>query len=267
MSKLDKRVAIVTGAGRMGNIGQAVCQAYLDEGAAGVVATDLRDDDAGALYERFGTERFLFLTHDVAEESDWQRVLEATVARFGGLDILVNNAGISIRGNTAALSLDDFRKVMDVNLYGAFLGTKICAPELAKRAADHPGGSAIINVSSMSAYMPTAHSLAYHCSKSALRMMTMCNSREFGPQNIRVNSVHPGPITTPLLREAFKGYAEGGMYANAEAAEAQIAAQTALGRLCEPEHMAPLFVYLASDDSRYVTGTAVQHDGGVGSNF
>ena len=267
MGKLEGRVAIVTGAGRIGNIGQAVCQAFLDEGAAGVVATDLHDAAADELVERFGADRFLFLTHDVADEADWQRVLDATVARFGGLDILVNNAGISIRGNCAALSLEDFRKVMDVNLYGVFLGTKICAPELAKRAPLHPGGSAIVNVSSMSAYMPTAHSLAYHCSKSAVRMLTMCNSKELGPQGIRVNSIHPGPITTPLLREAFKGYAEGGMYADAAEAEAQIAKQTSLGRLCPPEHMAPLFVYLASDDSRYVTGTAVQHDGGVGSVF
>jgi 3alpha(or 20beta)-hydroxysteroid dehydrogenase/cyclopentanol dehydrogenase len=267
MCRLDNRVAIVTGAGRIGNIGQAVCEAFLAEGAAGVVATDLRGEEAAALTERLGGDRFLFLTHDVADEAGWRRVLAATVERFGGLDILVNNAGISVRANSAELGLEEFRKVMDVNLYGCFLGTKVCAPAIAERANRHPGGGAIINVSSMSAYMPSATSFAYHCSKSAVRMLTMCTSKELGPQGIRVNSIHPGPITTPMLREAFHGYARAGLYPSAAEAEAGIAAQTSLGRLCAPEDMAATFVYLASDDARYVTGAAMQHDGGVGSVF
>ncbi|RYD81429.1 MAG: SDR family oxidoreductase, partial [Sphingomonadales bacterium] len=154
-----------------------------------------------------------------------------------------------------------------VNLYGCFLGTRICAPAIAERAKRHAGGGAIINVSSMSAYMATAASTAYHCSKAAVRMLTMCNSKELGPMGIRVNSIHPGPIDTPLLREAFAGYAEHGLFPSAAEAEARIAASTSLGRLCRPEDMAPLFVYLASDDARYVTGTAIAHDGGVGTVY
>ena len=98
-------------------------------------------------------------------------------------------------------------------------------------------------------------------------MLTICNSKELGPQGIRVNSVHPGPIDTPMLREAFKGYAEHGAYADSTDAEARIAASTSLGTLCAPEHIAPLFVYLASDDARYVTGAAIAHDGGVATWF
>ena len=267
MARLKDRVAIVTGAGRPGNIGQAVCEAFLEEGAAGVVATDLRMEDAGALVERFGADRFVFRAHDVACEDDWRAVLALAVARFGGLDILVNNAGKGQSGTSATLSLEDFRSTMDANLYGAFLGTKVCAPAIATRAGRHAGGGSIINVSSMAAYMPNASNIAYHCSKSALRMLTMCNSKELGPQGIRVNSVHPGPIVTPLLEEAFHRYTEAGMYASAEAAEARIAGMSPLGRTGKPAEIARLFVYLASDDAAYVTGTAVAHDGGVGSVF
>jgi len=156
---------------------------------------------------------------------------------------------------------------MAVNLDGAFLGTKLCAPAMAARARRHAGGAAIINVSSMSSYMPNGHNVAYHASKSALRMLTMCASKELGAQGIRVNSVHPGPIVTPLLREAFGRYAKAGMYASVEDAEAQITASSPLGVTGRPEDMAHLFVYLASDEARFVTGTAVAHDGGVGTVF
>ena len=126
----------------------------------------------------------------------------------------------------------------------------------------HAGGTAIVNVSSMAGYMPNGHNVAYHASKSALRMLTMCTSKELGPQGIRVNSVHPGPIVTPLLREAFARYTKAGMYASVEEAEAQITASSPLGVTGRPEDMAHLFVYLASDDARFVTGTAIAHDGG-----
>jgi len=191
MGRLDGRVAIVTGAGRVGNIGQAVCEAFIAKGASGVVTTDLRGDEAEALTERFGDERFQFLEHDVAEEADWRRVLAATIERFGGLDIPVNNAGISVRANSAELSLEDFRRVMDVNVYGCFLGTKVCTPAIAERAGRHPGGGAIINVSSMSAYMPSVTSLPYHCSKAALRMLTMCTSKELGRKETSLRQEAP----------------------------------------------------------------------------
>jgi NAD(P)-dependent dehydrogenase (short-subunit alcohol dehydrogenase family) len=266
LSKLAGRVAIITGTGRDGNIGQAACAAFLEAGAAGVVASDLRDDQAAALTARFGAERFAFVKHDVASLDDWQRVLAVALDRFGGLDVLVNNAGIGKSGTSATLALEDFRQAMDVNLYGAFLGTKVCAPAIAERARAREGTGAIVNVSSMAAYMPNASNIAYHCSKAALRMLTMCTSKELGPA-IRVNSVHPGPIVTPLLASAFRRYAEAGMYASAEDAEQRISASSALGRTGRPDELARMLVYLASDDSSYVTGAAVAHDGGVGTQF
>jgi 3alpha(or 20beta)-hydroxysteroid dehydrogenase len=270
MARLADRVAIVTGAGRPGNIGLAVCEAFLREGATGVIATDMRTEDAAQIAASFDEgypDRFVFLEHDVTSEGGWRHVLDVTQDRFGGLDVLVNNAGIAIAGGTATLALDDLRKVMAVNFDGAFLGTKLCAPAMAARARRYAGGAAIVNVSSMAGYMPNGHNVAYHASKSALRMLTMCASKELGPQGIRVNSVHPGPIVTPLLREAFARYAEAGMYASPEEAEAQITASSPLGVTGRPEDMAHLFVYLASDDARFVTGTAIAHDGGVGSVF
>ena len=266
MLKLEGRIAIVTGTGRPGNIGQAVCAAFLAEGAT-VVASDLRDSQAQALADRFGSDRFAFLRHDVVSIDDWTRVLAATQDRFGGLDVLVNNAGVGKPGTSANLSLEDFRQTMDINLFGAFLGTKVCAPTISARAKVRGGTGAIINVSSMAAYMPNASNIAYHCSKSALRMLTMCTSKELGPQGIRVNSIHPGPIVTPLLESAFKRYAEAGMYASASDAEQKIAASSALGRTGRPDEIARMFVYLASDDASYVTGAAFAHDGGVGTQF
>lgn len=267
MAKLEGRVAIVTGAGRAGNIGQAVCAAFLEEGASGVLASDIREDEAPALEERFGRDRFAFARHDVTSQDDWERVLATATERFGGVDVLVNNAGVGKSGTVASLSLDDFRQTMDINLFGAFIGTKVCAPAISERAMARGGTGAIINVSSMAAYMPNASNLAYHCSKSALRMMTMCNSMELGPQGIRVNSIHPGPIVTPLLESAFHRYTEAGMYESAADAERKIAASSALGRTGRPDEIARMFVYLASDDSSYVTGAGFAHSGGVGMQF
>ena len=266
MPTLEGRIAIVTGTGRPGNIGQAVCAAFLDEGAA-VLASDMREDQAQVLVDRFGSDRFVFARHDVASIEDWTRVLGIALERFGGLDVLVNNAGVGKSGTSATLSLEDFRQTMDVNLYGAFLGTKICAPAISERAQARSGTGAIINVSSMAAYMPNASNIAYHCSKSALRMLTMCTAMELGPLAIRVNSIHPGPIVTPLLQSAFRRYAEAGMYASAEDAEQKIAGLSALGRTSRPDEIARMFVYLASDDAGYVTGAAFPHAGGVGMQF
>lgn len=144
MNRLHGRVALVTGAGRRGNIGLAVCEAFLREGAAGVVATDLRSDEAETIRSQVGSDRFRLLAHDVTDPASWQQVLDETVRSFGGLDILVNNAGISIHGGIETTSLDDLHKVMAVNLDALFLGIQVCLPELARRAPLHAGGAAVI---------------------------------------------------------------------------------------------------------------------------
>lgn len=271
MGRLQDKVAIVTGAGRVGNIGVAICDAFLREGARAVIGTDLRMDDAEQivcdLESRHGQGRFRLLAHDAASEGDWIRVLEETTRDFGGLDVLVNNAGISIHGGIIDTSLEDLRKAMTVNHDALFLGMKLCAPALSEAHKRFPGGGSIINTLSMASYMPNANNLGYHVSKAAGRMLTTCGAVEFGPKRIRVNSVHPGLTITPLLREAFEDYADKGLWASPEAAEDAIVAMAPLGIKSYPEDTAHAFVYLASDESRFVTGASLYHDGGIGQRF
>lgn len=271
MGRLQNKVAIVTGAGRIGNIGLAVCEAFLREGAAGVVATDILLDDTAAITEKMtqshGEGRFCLLQLDVTSEADWQRVIADTVASFGHLDVLVNNAGISIHGGVESTSLEDLRKVMAVNHDGVFLGTKVCAPLLADAVNRHPGGGSIINTASMASYMPNANNIGYHVSKAAERMLTICSAVEFGPKKIRVNSVHPGTTMTPLIREGLEDYVRGGLWSSTEEAESALAGMTPLNMNSQPEDTAHAFVYLASDESRFVTGASIYHDGGIGLRY
>lgn len=271
MGRLQDKVAIVTGAGRAGNIGAAICDAFLREGARAVIGTDLRMDDADKIISdiesRHGSGRFRLLSHDATQEADWQRVINETIRDFGGIDVLVNNAGISIHGGIINTSLDDLRKVMAVNHDALFLGMKLCAPALAEAKNRFSGGGSIINNLSMSSYMPNANNLAYHTSKAAGRMLTICGAVEFGPKRIRVNSVHPGLTITPLLREGFKEYADQGIWPTPEAAEDAIVAMAPLGIKSYPEDTAHAFVYLASEESRFVTGASIYHDGGLGQRY
>lgn len=260
MGRLEGKVAIVTGAGRTGNIGAAVCDAFLREGARAVVATDMRTDDAASLTAemegRHGAGRFQFVQQDVTQEADWARLVETVLGQFGAIDVLVNNAGISIHGGIEDTSLEDLRKVMAVNHDSGFLGMKHCAPALAETINRFPGGGSVINTVSMASYMPNGNNLGYHVSKSAQRMLTLCGAVEFGPKRIRVNSVHPGQTTTPLLREHYDP--EGIQW---------MVSLAPLGIESFPEDTAHAFVYLASCESRFVTGAAIYHDGGLGRQF
>lgn len=270
MGRLEGKVAIVTGAGRPGNIGVAIGEAFLREGARGVVATDFRTDartEIAALMGPGAADRLVQVKQDVTSEADWQRVLSETLERFGQLDILVNNAGISVHGGIADTSLDDLRRVMAVNHDALFLGIKICAPALATAKDRFAGGGSIINNLSMASYMPNATNIGYHVSKAAGRMLTICAALEYGPQTIRVNSVHPGVTMTPLIREGLAAYVSSGMWETEEAAEAALAAMNPLGIASQPDDTASAFVYLASDESCFVTGASLCHDGGIGMRY
>jgi 3alpha(or 20beta)-hydroxysteroid dehydrogenase len=271
MDRLKDKIAIVTGAGRSGNIGAAICEAFLREGARAVVGTDMRMDEAEAIGERIGARygegRFRLLAHDVTSEAEWRRLLDAVISDFGGLDVLVSNAGISIHGGIADTSLEDLRKVMAVNHDALFLGMKICAPALAGALSRFPGGGAIINNLSMATYMPSGNNIGYHVSKAAGRMLTICGAIEFGPRKIRVNSVHPGLTMTPLIREGLRDYVASGLWDNELAAEAAIAGMGPLNMSSQPEDTAHAFVYLASEEARFVTGTSLYHDGGIGRRY
>lgn len=271
MGRLDGKVAIVTGAGRVGNIGIAVCEAFLREGAKAVVGTDLRVDQAETIQARIravhGDGRFELLEHDVVDEAAWNSVVEYTCERFGGIDVLVNNAGISVHGGIETTSLDDLRTAMAVNHDALFIGIKTCAPLLAEAVSRFPGGGAVINNISMASYMSNANNIGYHVSKAAARMLTLCASKELGPKKIRVNSIHPGVTMTPLIREGLDDYVAHGLWASSTEAEQALAAMAPLGVTSQPEDVAHAFVYLASDESRFVTGAAIYHDGGLGQVY
>lgn len=271
MGRLQDKVAIVTGAGRIGNIGLAICEAFLREGAKAVIGTDFRTEEVDAIRTRVaaqpGGERFRLLQQDVTSEQDWQRVLQWVLAEFGALDVLVNNAGISVHGGIETTSLEDMRKAMAVNHDGLFLGMKSCAPALAEAVKRFSGGGAIVNTVSMASYMPNATNIGYHVSKAAARMLTLCGAIEFGPKKIRVNSVHPGMTITPLIREGFADWVAAGMWETEAAAEAALAAMGPLGISSQPEDTAHAFVYLASEEARFVTGASIYHDGGIGQRY
>lgn len=268
--RLEGKVAIVTGAGRNGNIGVAICEAFLREGAR-VVGTDFREDEVEAISARLAgsaaSENFRFMTHDVTSTQDWIRVASETQSAFGGIDVLVNNAGISIHAGIEQCSLEDLHKVTAVNHDALFIGIKACLPALEKSVTRFPGGGSIINNLSMASYMPNANNIAYHVSKAAGRMLTMCAAVEFGPKKIRVNSVHPGLTMTPLINEGLADYVKMGMWENVEAAEQGIASMAPLGISSQPEDTAHSFVYLASDEARFVTGASLHHDGGIGKQY
>lgn len=271
MDRLQGKVAIVTGAGRAGNIGLAVCEAFLHQGAKGVIGSDFRRDEAEAITSRiqarFGAGRFQLLEHDVTDEGAWRRVLQATLDAFGGLDVLVNNAGISLHGGIESSSLEDIRKVMAVNHDALFLGMKTCQAALEETHLRFPGGGSVINNLSMSSYMANPNNLGYTVSKAAGRMLTLCAAEEFGPKKIRVNSVHPGLTMTPLIKEALESYAQSGRWGSRDEAEAAIVSLAPLNMSGQPEDAAHAFVYLASEEARFVTGAALYHDGGIGRRY
>jgi len=161
VGRLEGKVAIVTGAGRSGNIGEAICDAFLREGAKGVIGTDIRLDQQAAVASKMarnhGEGRFVMLEHDATDAGAWERVVETALATFGQLDVLVNNAGISVHGGIIQTSLEDLRKVMAVNHDALFLGMKICAPHLEGAIERFAGGGSIVNNLSMASYMPNAN--------------------------------------------------------------------------------------------------------------
>jgi 3(or 17)beta-hydroxysteroid dehydrogenase len=256
------KVAIVTGAAS--GIGAACARGLAREGAR-VVLTDIAQAEAESAAAGIARENgtALALRHDVTAEKDWAAVIEATIERFGHLDVLVNNAGIASRGSLLDTTLDDWRALMRVNLDVVFLGTRaaIGAMQAAGRPAHHLGS--VINMSSVLGLVGGAGVAAYSASKGAVRLFTKAVALECAERGwrVRVNSVHPGYISTTLLETALARRAslEG---ADIGALRAQLVERHPLGRLGTPEDVASGVVYLASDESAFVTGCELVIDGG-----
>jgi 3alpha(or 20beta)-hydroxysteroid dehydrogenase len=245
MNRLAGKVALITGSAR--GMGEAHARLFVAEGAK-VILTDLSEQAGQAIAQELG-ENALFLKHDVTKLADWQRVVAEGEAKFGPVTVLVNNAGVlGPIAATTELTEDGYLKVCAINQHGVFYGMQAVIPSMLKA-----GLGSIVNISSVAGIVSIygAPSLAYVASKFAVRGMTKKTAVEFGGKNIRVNSVHPGFINTPMMAEAT----------NEEGGDAL--SLIPLGRLAEPKEVSQLVLFLASDESSYITGTEHIIDGGM----
>jgi len=245
VNRLADKTAIITGAAR--GMGAATARLFAAEGAR-VVISDVLDAEGEALARELG-ETACFRHHDVADEASWQRVLEDTVARFGGVDILVNNAGVLLMRGLMDITKQEFERVLGINLVGTFLGIKAVAPQIIER-----GGGAIVNISSIDGMKGSNATAAYSASKWGVRGLTKVAAMELGHRGVRVNSIHPGGISTPMTMRPGP---------EAQAATQKFYQSVPLGRIGQPEEVARVTLFLASDDASYVCGAEIVVDGGM----
>lgn len=265
--RLEGKVACITGAAS--GIGLATALLFAREGAF-VVATDIDRVAGERLVERITAEGGVadFLLHDVRDEADWERVIAATGGRWGRLDVLVNNAGIGLTGPVTQTSLEQWRRIFAVNVEGVFLGIKHALPLMrGERQGEAPEvyGGSIINVSSIAGIRPSANAGAYAASKGAVRAFTKTVALECAAlkDGIRVNSVHPGIVETAIWDEMIGTSADGSGGPQRGAALGALAAGTIpLARTGTGDEIAQAILWLAGDESRYITGTEVVVDGG-----
>lgn len=243
MGRLTGKVAIVTG-GAMGQ-GAGIARAFVAEGAKVVVA-DVAKEQGQALADELGDHAH-FAHHDVSDQASWTALVEDTNARFGPVNVLANNAGLLRFGEIETMPIDELELLFRVNQLGCFLGMQAVT-----RTMRTNGGGSIINASSVEGLAGMANCTAYAATKWAIRGMTKCGAMELGPKGIRVNSVHPGMIDTPMTR------VHGG-----DIAMEFGASKVPLRRVGHPEDIAPLYVFLASDESAYINGAEISIDGGV----
>jgi cyclopentanol dehydrogenase len=230
-------------------MGAAEARLFASEGAMVAIA-DVLEEEGRRVAAQIGETggKAIFLALDVTSESQWQGAIAATVAEFGKLDILVNNAGIGGHGNVENTTVEDWDRVMDINAKGVFLGTKSAIPEL-RRA----GGGSIINISSQLGLVGVDNSSPqYQASKGAVRLLTKSTAIQYSGEGIRANSVHPGPIVTPMT-EAGR--------ADSDRNELTLS-RIPLGRYGEPDDVAYGVLFLASDESSFMTGSELVIDGG-----
>ncbi|MDL4818936.1 glucose 1-dehydrogenase [Actinomadura opuntiae] len=247
MGQLDGKVALITGGAR--GMGKAHVKRFVAEGAKVVFGDVLEEEGAKLAAELEDDARFVRM--DVTSPEDWQNAVGTATSAFGALNVLVNNAGILRHKTIEDMALEEFRQIIDVNLMGQWLGIKSVTP--AMRAA---GGGSIVNVSSTEGFVGADGLAAYSASKFGVRGLTKSAARELGGYGIRVNSIHPGGIITPLFMQ------DDIIAAKADSADALMKALP-LGRMGKSKEVSGLVVYLASDDSSYCTGSEVQVDGGL----
>ena len=253
MGRVANKVALVTGAAQ--GLGAAIAELLSAEGAR-VVLSDINADGARKVADRINRIRpdtAISSRHDVCNEDDWQQVLATTKATLGGLNILVNNAGIGSVGTIADESLEKWREVHAVNLDSVFFACQKALPLMVES-----GGGSIVNVSSISGIIAGHNLAAYNSAKAAVRHLSKSVALHCAREqnNVRCNSVHPAFIDTPILDGMARGV-------DRDAVLAKLGRQIPLGRVGKPDDVAYAVLYLASDESAFVTGTEIRIDGGI----
>ncbi|KOS69037.1 3-alpha-hydroxysteroid dehydrogenase [Lysinibacillus contaminans] len=241
MGRLTGKVAIITGGAR--GMGESHARKFIAEGAK-VVLTDLNVEAGTALAQELG-ENAKFIKQDVSSEADWANVVTETENAFGPVHILVNNAGISIASSIAQMTLEQYRKIVDINQVSVFLGMKAVLPSMQKTE-----NGSIVNISSINGLVGGA--IGYTDTKFAVRGMTKAAALEFAHYGIRVNSIHPGVIETPMVTEG-----------DAVEQIKEFAKHIPLKRMAQSEEVSNLVLFLASDESSYSTGSEFVIDGGL----
>ncbi len=246
MDRLKSKVALISGGAR--GQGAAEARLFTSEGAK-VVIGDVLDDlckkTADEINAKAGAKAVVALHLDVTRAADWRAAVEACQQEFGGLDVLVNNAGIANRKGIEETSEEEWDSIVNINQKGVWLGMKAAIPAMRRR-----GGGSIINISSIFGIIGSSGSAAYHGTKGAVRLLTKAAAVQYAPDKIRVNSVHPGVILTPMVdvvpREELQ----------------PIINMAPMKRAAQPEEVGWCVVFLASDEASFVTGAELVVDGG-----
>ncbi|MFS0840142.1 glucose-1-dehydrogenase [Paenibacillus sp. 1P03SA] len=246
---LEGKTIVITGAST--GIGRAAAVRFGQEKANVLINYLSHEESIPALIEEVegAGGRALALRGDVTKEEDVKKLVEAAHEHFGSLDVMINNAGIENEVPSQELSADDWRKVLDVNLTGAFLGSR----EAISYMLEHEIRGAVINISSVHEMIPWPHFVHYAASKGGIKMMTETLALEFAPKGIRVNNIGPGAINTPINETKFAD----------EEARAGVEALIPMGYIGKPEEIAAVAAWLASSESSYVTGITLFADGGM----
>lgn len=241
--RLSGKVALISG-GASG-LGEAQALLFASEGAA-VLIGDIQDDKGAAVVDRITATggQAAFVRLDVADAASWGNAVAVAIERFGALTTLVNNAGIFHPGGIESETLEGWQRMVAINQTGVFLGMKAAAPELKKS-----GNGAIVNISSLFGLIGSANAISYHASKGAVRVMGKAGALEFAKQGIRVNTIFPGQIRTPILADITPEQ------------DRAIKAMIPMGEVGDPEDIAYGSLYLASDEAKYVSGAELWIDG------
>lgn len=239
---MQDKVALISGGAR--GMGAAHARQLLQDGATGVLLGDVLVSEGQALAAELG-ERCRFIKLDVTSREDWEAAVAVAERTFGALNVLVNNAGIADWKPLEDYPVEDWARIMDINLTGTFLGIKAVIPAMRRF-----GSGSIINVSSVAGMRGSHYRAGYTASKFAVRGLTKAAALELGRYNIRVNSIHPGAVNTPFIQQV-------------EASLPAAGQGVALGRRAEPEELAKMVAFLASDHASFSTGAEFIADGGV----